>query len=242
MINVLVVEDNLYYSKNLINLLLSTNKNVKLYKIITDGKEAINTIKTENNNIDIVLLDLSLPNLDGLDILKYIEENNLIKYKESIIIISGKAELIAKVQNNTYLFSYIDKCSGFEIISQRFNELLKIKEQESCSLTSRIHEELQYLNYNFSYIGTIYLEEAIKLLLNYHDIESTKLEKTIYKKISKKYKKSVLSIKTNIINSTNLMYYDCESEKIYKYFGMSISEKPTPKRVILTVANKLKYY
>jgi CheY-like chemotaxis protein len=40
-----------------------------------DGLEAVNKCR-ENNNIDIVLLDLQLPNLDGLNALKLIKELN----------------------------------------------------------------------------------------------------------------------------------------------------------------------
>ena len=80
MINLLIVEDNLYYSKSLINNLLAYNSNLRLYKISTDGNEALDIINNHTKDIDIILLDLKLPTLNGIDILKNIEENNLIKF------------------------------------------------------------------------------------------------------------------------------------------------------------------
>ena len=241
MINLLIVEDNLYYSKSLINNLLAYNSNLRLYKISTDGNEALDIINNHTKDIDIILLDLKLPTLNGIDILKNIEENNLIKFKNSIIVVSGEIDLIPQVRNNPYLYTYINKISGFEVILRELNNLIKSKEIYKTSLDYRIYKELNYLNYNPSYLGTNYLKETIELLYNYVSFEDVKIEKTIYKKLAKKHKKSVNSIKTNIINATNLMCYDCDSSKLNDYFGLCTNEKPTPKIVIMTIIHKIKY-
>lgn len=67
-----------------------------------------------------------------------------------------------------------------------------------------------------------------------------KLEKEIYPKLSKKYKKTVNNIKTNIINATTIMFYDCESNILENYFGIRENEKPTPKTVVSTIIGNLK--
>lgn len=241
MVNVLVIEDNLYYSKNLINIISDTNSKMRLYKISTNGREAIEIIKNQENCIDIILLDLKLPHYTGIEILDYIESNKLIKYKNSIIVISGEIELLLKIRNNPYLYSCIDKISGFEKILREINTLIEIKEQEKNSSEYKICEELKKIHYNFSYVGTKYLIETILLLYNNDSMEGIKLEKEIYPIISKKYKKTVNNIKTNIINATDLMYYDCDSEILNQYFRICDDEKPTPKTVILTILNNLKY-
>lgn len=74
MVNVLVVDDNFNYSKNLINIIAKDNPRIRLYNICTDGKEAINIITSKQDDIDIILLDLKLPNYDGIEILNYIEK------------------------------------------------------------------------------------------------------------------------------------------------------------------------
>ncbi len=241
MVNLLIIEDDLYYIKNLINLLLSNNSNLRLYKISTDGKEALDIILRDKKNIDIILLDLNLPNLNGIEIFKEIESRKLTKYKKSIIVVSGEIDLISQVIGNPYLYTYTNKLSGFETILKKLNDLIKIKEDEKKSLDYRIYNELDYLNYNLSYVGTNYLQEAIKLLYSFTYIEDIKIEKTIYNIISKSHKKSINSIKTNIINATNLMCYDCEIKKLNKYFSLYNNEKPTPKMVMMTIVKKLKY-
>lgn len=186
MVNILVVEDNFYYSKSLINILADTNPKMRLYKISTDGKEALDMLKDQENTIDIVLLDLKLPHYNGIEILNYIETNNLIKYKNSIIVISGEVELLMQIRNNPYLYSYIDKMSGLDNALKEINKLIEVKEQEKSSIEYKICEELRKLHYNFLYIGTKYLEECILLMYNKNNWENIKLEKDIYTILSKK--------------------------------------------------------
>lgn len=206
MVNVLVIEDNFQYSKNLINA-LSDNSEVKSCKISTDGKEAINIIKDPKNNIDIILLDLKLPKYNGNQILDYMESNKLVKFKNSVIVISGEIDLILQIRNSPYLFSYINKTSGMEKILQEIEKLITIKEDDKSLIEYKICNELETLHYNFSYVGTKYLMETILLLYNTKLWEDIKLEKDIYPIISKKYKKSVNNIKCNIIHATNEMFF-----------------------------------
>lgn len=242
MVNILVVEDNIHYSKNLINILCNRNSRIRLYNMSTDGKEAIDIINNRKNDIDIILLDLKLPIYNGIDILNYIESNKLIEYTNSIIAISGEIDLMLQLRNSPYLYSFINKISGFENILIKVNELIEIKEQEKNSIEHKICIELKKLHYNFSYIGTRYLIETILLSYNNTDYEMLKLEKEIYPKLSKKYKKTVNNIKTNIINATTIMFYDCESSILENYFGISEDEKPTPKTVVSTIIGNLKNY
>jgi len=240
MVNLLVVDDNFYYSKNLINIIASQNPKVRLCNFCTDGKDVLDLLSNQQYDIDIILLDLKLPNYNGIDILDYIEKNKIEKYKDSIIIVSGEMELMLKVRKNPYLYTSINKTSGFDRILRELNDLVEMKEQEKNSIEYKIHNELNKLHYNFSYIGTKYLAEAL-LIYNNSDFININLEKDIYPIIAKKYKKSVNNIKTNIINATALMYYDCKEEILEHYFGIVAGEKPTPKMIIATILNHLKY-
>ena len=72
MLNLLIIDDNLYYSKNLINIIMENDSEYKIYKILTNGKEAFDTIINEKEKIDIILLDLNIPKCNGLEILERI--------------------------------------------------------------------------------------------------------------------------------------------------------------------------
>lgn len=103
MLNMLVVDDNIYFSKTLINNIVQSNPNLRLCMIATDGQEATNAIK---NTINIILLDLKLSKYKGLKILDYLTKNYKNNYDSSIIVISGENKIILKIRNNTlYIYN-----------------------------------------------------------------------------------------------------------------------------------------
>ena len=65
MINILVADDNLYFSMNLINYINKNNESIRVCCIAKDGKEALKMLN-EEKNIDIVLLDYKMPLCDRL--------------------------------------------------------------------------------------------------------------------------------------------------------------------------------
>lgn len=57
--------------------------------------------------------------------------------------------------------------------------------------------------------------------------------------MAKKYNTSIHNVKSNINRANNLMYYNCDIEKLKKYFTFDIDVKPKIKTVINTVINKI---
>ena len=68
---VLVIDD----TKN-IRMLLTTCLELKGYKVLTadSGKSAIDTLKVEKNSIDIIFLDIRMPEMSGTEVLKIIRD------------------------------------------------------------------------------------------------------------------------------------------------------------------------
>ena len=77
MVNVLVVEDNFYQSKQIVNYILKRNEDIKLYALTYSGKEALEIIQEQK--VDIILLDLKLKEMDGTVIIKEIENQKISK-------------------------------------------------------------------------------------------------------------------------------------------------------------------
>ena len=55
-----------------------------------DGQEAIDTIAANKETLSVIFLDLVMPNKDGIDVLKYMADENL-KGKIPVIMITGEA-------------------------------------------------------------------------------------------------------------------------------------------------------
>lgn len=90
--NLLIIEDDIIQSHFMVNYICKEIPNIRLYNIATTGKEALNIINEKK--VDIIILDLNLPDMTGIDILNYIDANNIQNFTSSIIIVTGEMELL----------------------------------------------------------------------------------------------------------------------------------------------------
>lgn len=132
MLELLVVDDNMYFSKTLINNLVQNNPNLRLCMIATDGQEALDIIS--QRKLDIILLDLKLPVCSGLEVLDILEKNNKEIYNNSIIVISGETDMISEVVNNPLVYDYLIKGIGMEKVVETINNLCKEKENGNINI------------------------------------------------------------------------------------------------------------
>lgn len=239
MLNLLIIEDNVEQLKNVTNLIASNFSQIRIYNIAFDGESTLDLIKSYN--IDIILLDLKLIGMFGVDIIDFIEKENLYKYKNSIIVFSGETDLLKKVLYSQYLFSYILKGNGYNQLLNELKLLIEFKENDTYiqEVNNKIDIELKYLNFNFSYCGTKYLRETIIELFKIKDSFDGNLEKNIYPIIAKKYNKKVNTIYCNIKQAINCMLLDCKKDVIKNYFSYSYYYKPKIRDIIYTILNKL---
>lgn len=238
--NLLIIEDNLAQSHFLANSICKEISNIRLYNIVSTGAEAINIIREEK--VDIILLDLKFPDMTGIDIINFILKNNINKYDSSIIIVTGEMELLTEIVGNKCVFSYCSKTSGIDFIIKELNVLTNEKQREfyTDSLKNQIKIELELLNFDFSYIGTKYLCDCIYECYFKNNIYDINLKKDIYPIISKKYHKTINSIKTSIFQATTIMYYQIDEVYLSSYFGYRIINKPKTKDIIASVLKKIK--
>lgn len=236
MVNVLIADDNINFSKNLVNYVNINNNNIRIYAIATDGKEALEIINN-TNNIDVIILDLKMPQYSGKEVLEKIK--NKKRYEKSIIIISGENNLIQELENFELIHSVINKGTSIQEIIYKINEIIEQKEKikKEKIIKTKIINELQYLGYNVTYKGTRYLEMAVEQVMKNKNYSS--LEKEIYPVISKKCGQSVHNIKCNINRANNIMYCECEMERMKEYFGFIKDTKPKIRVIIDTIINKI---
>lgn len=239
LLNMLIVDDDINCAKTLVSYILKNNKEIRLIDIALDGEEALNIVK--NNNVDIILLDLKMPKVNGIEFINYLSEKNIIE-EDSIIVITGEETLLGKIIKNPLVYCYsikpVEKQSILSKICNLVNQKNVIRKTNE-ELDKNILKELEYLGYNLSHCGTKYLLDCIKIDYIKYDGEAENITKQIYPIISKKYHKTNFSIKNNIIKATDYMYNECEEKKLLKYFHYIVDTKPTPKTIIKTIVRKL---
>ncbi len=238
MLNMLIIDDNLNCAKILVSSILKENSNIRLLDIAVNGEEAIKIVS--NNKVDIILLDLKMPKMNGNEFLQWMSKKNLVK-DNSIIVITGEDKMLQKIIKNPLVYSYSLKPIKQQYILKKVSDLTdKIIAQDiDTKLDNHILKELKYLGYNLSHCGTKYLLECIKIDYIKYSGEAENINKQIYPIISKKYNKSSFTIKNNIIKATNYMYAECEENKLLEYFKYVENQKPTPKMIIKTIIRKI---
>lgn len=75
-IKVVIAEDFQCYVEGYLAV-LNLIPNVQVTNIFKDGQELIDYSRKNKSKIDFILLDVRMPNFDGVDVLKYFKENNL---------------------------------------------------------------------------------------------------------------------------------------------------------------------
>ena len=239
MYNLLIIEDNTKYLRNFINIISDEIPKVKINHV-SFGEE--NSFKIlDKQSIDLILLDLKSSNLNSSNVLKYIDEHGLYKYKNSIIAISAELNVPYVLKYGSYLFSYHFENFNYDSIIESLRLLVDEKDNSLLlsNIKNKIHNELEFLNYNYSYIGTTYLEEAILELYKIRLDFDSFLSQNIYPIVARKNKEDVDTVFNNISQATNVMLKDCDESKLLEYLHYDKFSKPDANDIILTILNKL---
>lgn len=238
MVNMLIANKDISKLKELIND-MTANKSIRIAQVATEGEETLTALN--GDNIDVALIDLNLPNITGIDILKKLteEENEKPKYKDSIMIIAEDIEMAQNIVGNKMIYDYILEGTNKNEMMYKIDRMIQEKDLEENR--KKIIKELKYLGYNIEYVGTNYLAETILQMYINRELMLENLQQEIYPLVSKVYNKSVHNIKCNINRATDCMYYECDSARLKEYFGFYDDTKPTAKTVMFTVLNKINF-
>jgi CheY-like chemotaxis protein len=233
MFTILIADDNIVFAKMLVNTIIGTMDNLRVVKIATDGKEALELMNSQI--IDVVLIDLKMPVYNGNQVLSMLSEEKKKIYENSIIVITGEPSLIPEIIDNPMIFSIVSKGAGqTEKIIMYIKKLI---ESKSNDLKYRqIISELQKIGYNINLIGTQYLAQAIYEIHLRENTYQGNLKKEIYPILSRIFQKSVHNIKCNITRATENMNLYCAKDTLDNYF---YNIQPTTKLVINLVLNKI---
>lgn len=118
-LKVLLIEDNPAHAELVKRSFYSSNVDYELYHI-DDGEEALNFLLRTGKysglpqqfHANIILLDLKLPKVNGLEILRQIKSHDDLKVTPVVVLTTSRAEgdLLAAYENhvNSYLVKPID--------------------------------------------------------------------------------------------------------------------------------------
>ena len=120
-VEILLVEDNPSDIKLALKALQKHNFTNKVF-VVNDGEEALDYIfskgkysdKDINEKLKVILLDLKLPKVDGLEVLRIIKSDERTKYTPVVILTSSKEEKDIVESYQYGVNSYIVKPLDFD--------------------------------------------------------------------------------------------------------------------------------
>ena len=246
MTNLLVIDDNKklvdmieeYFSNN--NLI---NVNLKAYS----GEEGIMLIENNQNDYDVIILDLIMPNKDGIFILNEMKKKNIMKP----VIIStsyNSDEMIRRVSEYGVKY-FLLKPYQLSDLENRIVEIFNKEEKESkniniynnnlqISVTKILHE----LGVPSHIKGYQYIREGIMLLYDNPEMVGG-ITKELYPEIATKFDTTVSRVERAIRHAIEVSWNRGDWDLMDEIFGHSVDidkAKPTNSEFIVTVADKLR--
>ena len=126
-LNVLIVDDSAAIRKILVRVLSQTDLPIKTLHEANDGSEALKIL--ENNEVSLVLSDINMPNVDGIELLTKIKAEP--KWKQLSVVMITTEGSQAKVMEAVQLGAkgYVRKPFTAEQIKEKVLSCLKSAEE-----------------------------------------------------------------------------------------------------------------
>jgi response regulator RpfG family c-di-GMP phosphodiesterase len=130
--------------------LISSHLESQEFQVTTaeSGEDAVSQLKV--NRVDLVLTDMSMPGMSGMDVLKWVREN---QPRVPVILITGMCELKTAVESmQSGAFDYVTKPFQLETVLDRVQEALErraqtlAQEAENLKLRASLSEHTEVLN------------------------------------------------------------------------------------------------
>ena len=245
-IKVLMIDDN----KSLVDMIeeyFSDNEKIKVVKKAYSGLEGIKVIDKNRNDYDVIILDLIMPNKDGIYVLDEMKKRGINKpviistsYNQDEMIRKvseyGGRYFLLKPYDLTDLESRILELSNFELKENKNINLFHSGLQ--MSITKILHD----LGVPSHIKGYQYIKEGIMLIYENPRMIGG-ITKELYPEIANKYNTTVSRVERAIRHAIEVSWNRGDWDLMDEIFGHSVDvdkAKPTNSEFIVTVADKLR--
>ena len=243
-IKVLMIDDNV----NLIGMVedyFEDNQGIEIVGKAFDGNEGLKIIKEGQLKYDLIILDLIMPNKDGLGVLK--ELKALDMHPNIIVATSYNApDTIRKVSEYGVNY-YILKPFSIAELEDKILDTFKTSEKKTINLLNNnlqisISRMLHELGMPSHIKGYQYIREAISMVYDNPEIVGG-ITKELYPELATKFDTTVSRVERAIRHAIEVSWNRGDWDLMEDVFGHSVDidkAKPTNSEFIVTVADKLR--
>lgn len=242
-------------NKEFVNIMvdyLSSKENIEIIGTANDGNQAINLI--QNNELDLLILDIIMPYLDGIGVLEKLNELKVKKPKIIILSAVGQEKITQRAISLGADY-YILKPFDLELLSKRITEIMEyqtdvvskaimpvIGEKKSADLETLITQVIHDVGIPAHIKGYLYLRDAITLVISNIEYLNS-VTKLLYPKIAEKYETTPSRVERAIRHAIEVAWSRGKVDVLNDLFGYTINDekgKPTNSEFIALIADKLR--
>jgi two-component system response regulator (stage 0 sporulation protein A) len=252
MVNILLVDNNVEFMIMLKDY-IELDPLMRIHKTATNGKDAIDIIIEEKNNIDIILLDLIMPRIDGLGVLEKLKELRLLSDFKIIILTAFSQENVMKQVMEFGIDYFLLKPFDIEVLVNRIRQLFNQQNNASyinketikpytvneCDLKQEVTKMLLNLGIPAHIKGYSYIRSGIILLYSEPELLGA-ITKTLYPKLAENYQSTSTRVERGMRHAIEVGWTRGNPEFINKLFGKR--QKPTNTEFMASIADHLKIY
>ncbi len=254
-INVAIVDDN-ERIVNLLDNICSADEAIEVVGKAEDGMKAIDMIR--KNEPDVVLLDLIMPKLDGLEVMEKINNDSRMKKHPAFIVISaigkesitedafshGAVYFIMKPFQNETVINKIKQVSSAAHVPSLTSKMpaAPVNEIPKMDLETDVTNMIHEIGVPAHIKGYQYLRDAI--IMSVEDREAiNSITKILYPTIAKMNKTTPSRVERAIRHAIEVAWSRGKMDTIDELFGYTISTgkgKPTNSEFIALIADKIR--
>ena len=242
----LVVDDN----KELVSMIkeyFKTHAEIEVSMEANDGVEGLKLIEKKQDLYDVIVLDLIMPNKDGISVLETMKKKNMDK-KIIVLTSYNTPDVIRKVSELGVNY-YILKPFELSELEKRITEISEGLNFDGKSI-DLYHNNLQISTTKIlhelgvpSHIkGYQYIREGIMMLYEKPEVIGG-ITKELYPEVANKYDTTVSRVERAIRHAIEVSWNRGNWQLMEDIFGHSVDidkAKPTNSEFIVTVADKLR--
>ena len=243
--NILMIDDN----KNLIDMVkeyFKNNENINISLEAHDGEEGIDILKQNKDKIDLIILDLIMPNKDGIYVLNEMKKMGINK-KVIVATSYNSAEVIREVSEYGVSY-YVLKPFDLSVLEKRIYDITNKQTENDnidfyasnlqVSITKMLHE----LGIPSHIKGYQYIREAVSIIFEKPEIIGG-ITKELYPALAQKFDTTVSRVERAIRHAIEVSWNRGNLDFMEELFGFSVDidkAKPTNSEFMVTIADKLR--
>ena len=256
-INVAIVDDN-ERMIGLLDAILKTDKNIEVIGRGDDGVKALDIIR--NQEPDVVLLDLIMPKLDGLEVMQQVNRDTSLKKRPAFIVISAIGQ--ENITENAFSLGamyYIMKPFENDMILRRIHQVTEkqmlqpahqikgrtveyVSEYREKNLEADVTNVIHEIGVPAHIKGYQYLRDAIIMSVEDKEVINS-ITKVLYPTIAKMNKTTPSRVERAIRHAIEVAWSRGKMDTIDELFGYTIHTgkgKPTNSEFIALIADKIR--